>query len=429
MTSMQRRLVSCLAAVALWVVPALPVAAQTVDEVADEVAFRGYYLDEGVGLSINDMESLVGDHPDMGFVALVDDPPGGADLFADQVLAAIEDPDTVIVLSATEVGVSSAAFDDAAVDEALDTAFATEGDTYLTDFDQVAGALGDDTGASVGGGFPLGWVLLVVVIGGVWWLMRRNKSRTAAMVAKRMDTAKAEIRQQMSVIANEILEFSDRVDQEQHPDAVAHYRSASDTFKDAEERLEGAQTDVELEQLSDDLDIARWEMAAAEGLAEGSEVPPRPEEEKPEPCFFDPTHGTGVEQAQLQTAAGNRMVMVCRADADRLRRGERPEPRSIDVGGRVTPAPQAPRTHGGGGMDWLDAFSILVGGMGAGADYRWGSGRRGGMFGGGSMGGGGLGTPLPSRRSGSSRSSGSAGRTSGRSARPSRSIGRGRRSR
>jgi hypothetical protein len=355
--------------------------------------------------------------------------------------------------------VVSAVYDDAAIGAAEDDAFASTGDSYEADFAQLAAALsgvgpatattvessgglpggpsGDSGGEpppseSSGGGFPIGTILFVALIGGIWWILRRNKRRRTEMVENRIETARAEIREQMSVIANEILEFSDRIDQDQHPEAVAHYRRASEVFKDAEERMEKARTEAELESLSDELDDARWEMAAADAIVEGRPVPPKPEAEKPEPCFFDPTHGAGLEEATLQTKAGTRTVMVCRADAEKLRRGERVEPRSIDVGGRTLPAPQAPRTHGGRGMDWLDAFSIIVGGMaGRGMDYRWGRPRRGGL---GGMtrhtsGGGGLGIPLPRRTGGSRSGSGSRSRSTPRSSRPSRSIGRGRGSR
>ena len=86
--------------------------------------------------------------------------------------------------------------------------------------------------------------------------------------------------------------------------------------------------------------------------------------QKPEHCFFDPTHGAGVEEAELKTPAGVRKVMVCRADAEKLRRGEAPVPRDLPMGPQRVPAPQAPRSAGGSGLDWLDVFSVIVGGMG-----------------------------------------------------------------
>jgi len=40
------------------------------------------------------------------------------------------------------------------------------------------------------------------------------------------------------------------------------------------------------------------------------------------------------------------------------------------------PAPMAPKSHGGGGLDWLETFSILAGGAGQAASYDWGRPRR-----------------------------------------------------
>jgi hypothetical protein len=68
-------------------------------------------------------------------------------------------------------------------------------------------------------------------------------------------------------------------------------------------------------------------------------------------------------------------VWVCAADADKLRRGEAPAPRTIPMGPGQVPAPQAPRSHGGMGLDWLDVFSVIVGGMGNGVPYDWGGSR------------------------------------------------------
>lgn len=407
---------STLAPLLAFLVTILP--AQVVTEVADQVEFRGYYLDEGTEVSIDGMEELVATHPDTGFVALVETPAGGADLFADQVLAEIGQPDTVIVLTPDEAGAASAIYADEALDAAFDEAFSTTGDAYQTDFAEVAAALAGapaGTPVSDGGGFPIGTVVAAVVLAGVGLILWHNQRRDRKTSARHLETARTEIRAQLAAAANQILEWSDRAELDANPEAVEHFRRGTAIFDAAEPRLGLAVTPVDLEKLSDDLDLARWELAAAEALVEGRPVPSRPEDRAPDPCFFDPTHGAGVEPAEIKTATGDRSVMVCRADAERLRRGERPEPRTIDVGGRRVPAPQAPRTHGGRGLDWLDGFSILVGGMGDPLDYRWGTPSRGGPGRGGVGGFGG--------RS-------SVGRSSGvRSSRPSRSVGRARRGR
>jgi hypothetical protein len=260
---------------------------------------------------------------------------------------------------------------------------------------------------------------IVALIGFTIW---RSGRRQKEAVARHLEEARVEIRQQMDVIADQIVKLADDPRTEGKPEALTHYRSASETFSQAETRLAAAISLAELEDLSDDLDRARWDLEATTALMEGRQPPPAPVDEKPEHCFFDPTHGAGVEEAELKTPAGIRKVMVCKADAEKLRRGEAPIPRDLPMGPQRVPAPQAPRSAGGSGLDWLDVFSVIVGGMSQGVPYDWSrqtttrsSGRR----------SGGLGIPFPTRSS--SRSSRTSSSSSGSSG--SRPKGRARRSR
>ena len=418
----------------LVLVVSVPALAQTADDVATELELRGYYIGAGADISINEMEELVDQHEGFGFVALGPTPDGGADLLADDLLDAAPSLETIVVLTADEAGAASAIHDDDALDAAFDEAFASTGDSYLRDFQQVANALGSAGGPvvtvpgqattpgpvpeSAGAGIPVFWLVAIGVVAYFGYRMWQNNRDDEGAVGRRFAEAKGEIEAQVAVVANQILELSDRPDLAANASATEHYRRAAEIFGSTEARLLEAATAASLEALADDLDDARWELAAADALLDGRPVPDRPEEAHPEPCFFDPTHGAGTEEAELSTPAGTRTVKVCRLDAERLRKGEHPEPRTVTVDGRPVPAPTAPRSHGGQGMDALDIFSILVGGMGNTTGYRWGgAGRRrptvfGGM--GGGFGGGG-------------RSRGSA--SSGRPSMGSRSVGRARRGR
>lgn len=405
-----------------------PALAQSVDGIAEELELRGYHVGPGVDATIEEMETLVDRYPGFGFIALDATPQGGADLLADRLLDATPSVDTVVVLTADEAGAASSIYGDSALDAAFDTAFAATGDTYVRDFEQVASALGGPAvpGGTVpaqepispeadGGGSSIVWILILGAVGYFGYRMWRNSQDDEQAVGRRFSEAKREIEAQVAAVANQILELSDRPDMAGNSEATAHFRRASDVFRQAEARLAGASSTAAFAELADDLDDARWELAAAGALLEGRPVPARPADAPPEPCFFDPTHGAGTEEAELSTAAGTRVVKVCRADAERLRNGEHPEPRTVTVEGRSVPAPTAPRTHGGGGMDALDIFSILVGGMGDAAGYRWGGGRRrtptvfGGM-GGGFGGGRSRGSASRPRPSGGSRSIGRARR-------------------
>jgi len=404
---------------------AMPALGQSSDEIAESLEFRHYFVDEGAPVSINEMEELVGSNPGFYFVALNETPGDGADALAAAMLDRVGSG-TVVVLTPEEVGAVSSDYDDVSLSNALDVMVAQE-DPFAVEFGQIADALVRDvTTPSDGetpeaGGIP--WLAiigigLVALVGFTIW---RSGRRQKEAVANQLEEARGEIRQQMDVIADQIVKLADDPRTEGTPEALNHYRSASETFSRAETRLAAASTLAELEDLSDDLDRARWELEATTALMEGRQPPPAPVDEKPDHCFFDPTHGAGVEQATLQTPAGTREVMVCKADAEKLRRGEAPVPRDLPMGPQRVPAPQAPRSAGGSGLDWLDVFSVIVGGMSQGVPYNWprqtsqSSGRRSGS----------LGIPFPGRSS--SRSGGSSSRSSGSSG--SRPKGRARRSR
>lgn len=405
-------------ALAVGLLLALPISAQaqSVDEIADELSFRHYYLEEGVDASINEMEQLVSDHPGINFVALTNEVSAGADSLAADLLETLGEG-TVIVLTPDEVGAVSFDYQDTAMEDALDAVVSTPGGGYRDAFEAFAtslksGAVADGTSA---GGFP--WIVVLVLgvpialIAFVMWRSGRQRKEAAS---ERLEQARQEIRQQMDVVAGQIVSLADDPRVDQHPDALAHYRAASETYQQAESRLATSATAAALEDLSDDLDRARWELEATDAIVEGRTPPPEPIDDKPQPCFFDPTHGAGIEEAELQTPAGVKKVLVCRADAEKLRRGEAPQPRQIPVGPQQYPAPQVPRSSGGLGLDWLDVFSILVGGMGRGVPYDWRPGPRASRR---------IGLPIPRTRS-MSRVGRSRSISGGSRSRPTMSRGR-----
>ena len=351
----------------------LPAGGQAVEEIGDSLELRRYYAAAEAPITVDEMERLVAAHPDLYFVALDETPGAGTDALAADMLELVGGG-TVVVLSPDEVGAVSSDYDEGTIGEALDVLVEQE-DAFATEFEQFANALpGADLSPVEGeneGGFPWFPVVLAGIVGAVGFTMWRNSRRQKTVQTSRLEEARTEIRHQMDVIADQIVKLADDPRAEQKPEALNHYRTASETFAEAESRLAAATTITALEDLSDDLDRARWELEAAAALMEGRQPPPVPVDDKPEHCFFDPTHGAGVEVAQLETPAGTRQVMVCRADAEKLRRGEAPVPRDLPMGPTRVPAPQAPRSAGGSGLDWLDVFSVIVGGMGQGVGYNW----------------------------------------------------------
>ena len=352
-------------------------AAVDTDSLIEDLELRHYHLEDGVEATVDEMEELVDRFPNVYFVALANELGGFAiDSFADQLLDQLGEG-TVVVLTPTEIGAVSTEYDEEQMDFALDQAASSQGSTYAQDFAEVAAGLSVDSpnppAEESQPSFP--WVPILLgtgLVAGIGWVMWSGSRRRELAQANLFEEAKTEIRQQMDVIATQIVDLADDPGTDVNEAAQEHYRSASETFQQAEARLAAATSIDQLEDLSDDLDRARWELDTTNALIQGKEPPPKPEPEAvPAPCFFDPTHGTGRVEAEIQTATGNRKVMVCEADAEKLRQGEAPDPRRIPYDSQPVPAPRAPRTHGGLGMDWLDLFSIVVGGMGARRDYDW----------------------------------------------------------
>lgn len=389
-------------------------------EVAAIVADRGSFVESGASTDPDALDLLVADASRRGFrvmlVALGSSPAGGATTFADAVLDDVGSG-TVVVLAPEELGYSSFEFSSEELDAAADSSIDAFGSDPNEGFRQFVGVLtgssepeDTSTGSGGGGGGVLVLLLILVVVGGgiglfVWWRNRREKQEG---VEEDLDEARREIQEQLASLANGILELSDQVTMSASAELKEHFRRANETYAAAIEEVERTTSLPELERLSDRLDRGRWELEATKALLEGRALPAEPDPNEGSPaCFFDPTHGTGVREAQLETAAGSQKIRVCAACGEKLARGERPVPRAISVGGVQVPAPRAPRSYGGGGLNWLDAFSIILGG-GTPVPYRWR--RRPRLRGWGGGGWGGFGTPT-----GGGWGGGSGGWTGGRS--------------
>lgn len=420
-------------------VSALPALAQaSPSDAAASAGDRGYYVEDGVSVSESRIESAVtrANQAGLRFYAVILDanPVGGATTFASAVLDRIGSG-TVLVLSASQEGIESTEFGQTELERALDAAFeATDDEGYVSAvvdslLGEAAGATGSQTTSTSdsGGGSKTGLFVLLAVVAGlvglVWFVIRRQKKAAEASLEESVDEARAELQSQLDSMANTILEISDRVSASDSREDNRYLEEAGATYSAVLEEFEQAQDLRSLEALSDRVDEARWQLDAAAALAAGKPVPPKPEKEQRYQCFFDPTHKDATEIAEIRTSAGTKKVRVCEEDAEKLRRGQRPEPRMIEVGGRRVPAPQAPRSYGGGGFGGLDILSVLVGGMAQSRSYDWArtSGRGRGAFG--------TSTRASTSSSSSGRSSASRSSSSRRSGSSRSRVGRTRRRR
>ena len=378
-----RRLFALLLLVGLVLVPSIAVLAADAGSLADQAAFRHYAIEEGAPVDVDEMERFVGglaDTPAFYFIALAEDPAEGADVVARDILTALPGG-TVVVVTPGDLGAVSTDFSEGALNDVLDASIDRYDTNYVDGFRAFAEALASapvatTTGSSGGGS---GILIPVLLIGGVIVLvvvlMRKAKKGDEGIQQRRLVEARTEIKTQIDAVANRILELSDQVSLADNDVATEHYRAATATFDEAQGAFEQAQTLGKLEELSDRLDHARWQLEAADALTEGRPVPPEPQDRRAS-CFFDPAHRGGTEEATITTPAGTKAVNVCHDCAERLRRGDQPKPRDIVVDGRRVPAPMAPRSHGGGGLDWMNVFQMVVAGMGTAAQYQSRSPRR-----------------------------------------------------
>jgi len=189
----------------------------------------------------------------------------------------------------------------------------------------------------------------------------RTRQAFRAERERALGEARDEVRGQVGAMADEILALTDRVALSGDPEAARLFARATAAYQQAQDHLERSTRAAELEDVADELDHARWELAAAQALVEGAELPPEPDSASA--CFFDPTHGAGTFAAEIDTPAGRRQVRVCSYCAAKLRAGSAPQPRMLSVGGRRVPAAKAPRAYGGGGMDWLEEFDVVLDGV------------------------------------------------------------------
>lgn len=423
-----------------------PAIAAELDDVAEALRTEGFYVEAGAGSTDGLRDQVDATDGQIGLASFADDL-GDATVVAED-LSTRSGLSTVIVLTTIEIGVFSTRFSDIQLSDAIDASLDAFDRSLAEGYEVFVGTL---PGSAVpgptdeqpttpqpttavpvptpepasSGGFPLGTVILLVLVGGgafLWWRSREQAKQTAQ---RRVEEAQREVNEQVAEISNEILDLSDRVMVSDDQPARDSFQEATAVFSRAQDSLERATTVATLEDVSDHLDDTRYLLDVTEAHLDGRPIPEKPPAERMR-CFFDPRHPRATETATLKTAAGQRTVAVCEADAAKLRRGQRPDVRGIDVDGRRVPAPRAPRSYGGSGLDWLDVFSVIVGGSNA-LDFDLGGRQRvpqrRTVY-----------PPLPRRSSGASRtvvpgprSARSAGRSSGSAGR--RSGGRASRSR
>jgi hypothetical protein len=261
--------------------------AATPQEALPGLEADGYYIEPGS----NATEQVVSDAVFEGraeggrlyIVVLADEPPGGATTFSDSTLDLLGEGYVVTVAPETVgwvgEGFWSAEEMNAAVDASLSAG--TSDDAVVEIFietlvNQPSPGGGGSDGEASGGGISIGWVLLAAaVVIGVWMLLsRRNRDKR---IAKSLEEVRALAKAKLDEVANDILEMEDEVALSENVEAKEHYQRASAMYAQAIDDNSRASSVREMLEVSEELDLAIWELDCAEALLDGKPKPPKPE--------------------------------------------------------------------------------------------------------------------------------------------------------
>ena len=358
-------------AVAALAVPAVAQTDLDLDEVVSGLRSDGYWVEEGMRIDEPAVSQALDEASNPIYLIVLASDHGTDPAFIAEEVAADFASGTFIARTDEFLGMYSNDFGQDVVDEAID-AFALPDAVGIVAVDAV---LIGTTASGTSGGFPWGTVVLVVIAGGVVWMVMTSSKRSQKAADAKLQEAREQLSEQADDVADDILELNEIVAAADMDEANEHYRAANRIFAETEELIMSASHERELVDISNQLTEAEWRLEAASAVIDGREVPEKPED-RPIECFFHSTKA-GVEEAEIETPAGKKAVSVCRDCADRLRRGDAPQERQVQVGGRKVPAAMAPRSYGGGGFDAMDAFSIALASSAVRRNHSWGGARAG----------------------------------------------------
>ncbi|MEU9200255.1 hypothetical protein [Streptomyces sp. NPDC048332] len=218
----------------------------------------------------------------------------------------------------------------------VDTSAATQLNAFVDRaVEQARGSAPSSWGGSSsdGGSAGAGLIVLgaVVVAGGAgaYTIVRRNRKRKEAEEQAALDKLRVVVDEDITAYG-ETLERLDFHPAEPGADDTmrADYERALDSYESAKSRMDHAQHPSDVRGVTQALEDGRYSLAVLEARRAGGELPAR----RP-PCFFDPRHGPSVADVRWTPPGGTaREVPVCGADEVRLRSGEDPMSRTVDMG-------------------------------------------------------------------------------------------------
>lgn len=266
--------------------------AATPEEAIAPLEADGYFIEAGSSASEEVVSDAVFEGRAAGgrlyLVVLAEEPPGGATTFSDSVLDRLGDGYVVTVAPETVGFAGDGSFWSAdEMNEAVDASLGGGSDDEVvalfarTLTGEPVGGNDVETPAS-GGGISILWILLIGGAAVVIWIFfsRRNQGKASA---ERLDEVRRVAKTKLDEVANDILEMEDEVAVSDNNEAKMHFQRASKMYAQAIEDVESATTAAAMLEVSEELDLAIWELDCAEAVLDGKPKPAKPEPPRPEP--------------------------------------------------------------------------------------------------------------------------------------------------
>ena len=270
--------------------------AATPGEVVPQLESDGYYIEPGSSATEEVLSDAVfagrSDGGRLYLVVLADEPPGGATTFSDSVLDELVEGYVVTVAPET-VGYAgdgsswSADQMNSAIEASLD------GDSddqvvelFIADLTGQGETPSPDDGPapSDGGGSSIWvWAVLAGVALLVYLAIRRASRQNAQRASSELEKVRAKARDKLADIANDIIEMEDEVQISESPEIMAHYQRASSIYTGTLALVESSPSAKEMIEVVRQLDLAIWELDAAEALLDGKPIPDKPKPPEPAP--------------------------------------------------------------------------------------------------------------------------------------------------
>jgi hypothetical protein len=239
------------------------------------------------------------------------------------------------------------------------------------------------------------WLLVALAASGATWLAIRLRDRRASAHdrADELEQVRRLCDEDITLLGEQLRRLDAETAERPLDDAArADYQQALDAYEAAQRTVRRISHVDEISKVTDTLASGRYALTCVQARVAGRPIP-----ELRVPCFFNPQHGPSVIDVTFTPPGrGTRKVPACAQDAARLKAGEKPEVREVEIGGRRVPyyeAGAAFAPYGEGYFVGAVATQSLfvapqVGEAGHGGDHGWAA-FDGGMGGGDAGGGGG----------------------------------------